>query len=173
MKKAHLIVPLVLLAGFLGFERDYSWSRAARNRHLAAEVATTKAAEAVRLEALREKAASDARLRNETREVQEREHAAKKLRTQAAALRAIEDQADAQTAAADKVAGESLVLELQLGALRARHDSLDRDSAELARELDAHRASRRTAELALQQTASRFVARLHETVGEIAPLPSR
>ena len=173
MKKSYLLVPVVMLAGFVGFERVYSRSRSERDPRLAAELAATKAAEAMRLETLREKAVDDARLRNETREAQERETAAEKLRIQTAALRAIDDKADTHAATADTIALESGVLDHKLAALRTRYDAVNREATELIRQLDAHHVSRRTAELALQQTTSRFAARLHETIDSIEPPPVR
>lgn len=173
MKKSYLLVPAFMLAGFVGFERDYSHSSSERNQRLATEVAAANAAETVRLETLREKVTTDAKLRHQTREAREREGAAEKLRTQAAALRAIEAKADTHVATADSIAGESEVLERELAAIRTRHEALNREAAESIRQLDAYHASRRAAELALQQTMSRFAARLHETIDSIEPPPAR
>ena len=173
MKKLHFIAPLVLLAVFLIYERDYSRARTAKLAHAAVEVAATRAVAATRLAEHRQIAAAEVLARNAARETDERERADQKRLAQAAALQAVALLTAEHAATRDAIGVSSAALEQQLTTLRAHQTTLDREATELRRKLDVRRAARRATELELQESTERLALQLHAQVDAIGPVSGR
>ncbi len=163
MNKYYLIVPSALLAVFLVFERSFNRERTAAETIRAAEVATAKAAEEIRLAELREKTADEARSRTAQREMEERDRAEKKRRDAEGALLAIESEATKHAAEAARLARETEALDRQLTDLRAQKQRAHEAAFALERQVEQGRIDRRNADLEIQRTTKMVAARLLES----------
>lgn len=163
MTKYYLIIPCVLLAVFLIFERSFQRERIAAEAIRATQVAAAKAAEETRLAELRRKTAEDTRLRVAQREKEERDRAEKKRREAEAALHVVETEADAHAAEAARLARETDALDRQLAELRTQKQRAQATAFALVRHVEERRIDRRNADLEIQRTTKMVAARLLES----------
>ena len=175
MNKYYAIIPCVLLAVFLVFQRDFQKRRNEEEKARTAGAALAQAARDDLRAKQKQKAEDDMRRRNEERETQERERAEKKRRDYETALQKIQTEADAHAAGVRQLAQESASLEQELAALRAQKRQTESAAFELARKVEEHRVERRTAEIEIQRTTKMVAARLAESAWAnptpTAPLP--
>lgn len=163
MTKYYLIIPCLLLAVFLAFERGFTRKRNAAEATRAIEVAAAKTAEEARLATLRQKTADEARARVALREKEERDRTEKKRRDTEAALRVVETEAAAHAAEAARLTQETEALDHQLAALRAQKQRAHEAAFALARQVEERRIDRRNADLEVQRTTRMVAARLLES----------
>jgi hypothetical protein len=163
MTKYYLIIPLIFMVGFAAFHHVSSERRAQEEKIHAARRADAKLKEEARVAALRAAAQAAAAQRIEERQKKERDRAQKKQRDYEAALQVVVAEAGKHRAAASELAAETAILKQQLTLLRTQKEQGERDTFELAREIETDRIKRRRAELEIQRTTAMVVARLHES----------
>lgn len=163
MTKYYLIVPCVLLAVFLIFERQFQRERNAAGQVRAAAIATAKAAEASRLELLRQQTAEESRTRIALREKEERDRVEKRQAETHAAVQTIETETATHAAEAARLARETDALDQQLAELRAQRQRAHEAAFALARQVEQGRIDRRSADLEIQRTTKMVAARLLES----------
>lgn len=163
MNKYYLIVPAVLLAGFVGIERRFERQRAEE------ETARTAAARAAKIEEDRIRterqaaAATELQQKNAERERQERERQEKKRLGLETALAHLQQQTATHETEAAKLAVDLERMATELGELRKKRTEVDDEAFTLSREVTLQRVERRNAELELQRTTAMIALRLQES----------
>lgn len=151
MNKFYIIVPVVLLGVFLFFYNGALKEMAERETAKKAEIAKVKAAEDARRADIEAKAAADAKRRQAEREAEERAKEQKKIKEYEDAMRQLKDEADKYLAEADKNQKDANALELQLNDLRSQKERINRETFELAKQVELAKIARRNAELEIQR----------------------
>lgn len=151
MNKFYIIVPVVLLGVFLFFYNGALKEMAERESAKKAEVAKVKAAEDARRAEIEKKAAEDSKKRQDQRDAEERAKEQKKVKEYEDAMRQLKDEADKYLAEADKNQKEANALELQLNELRSTKEKVNRETFDLAKQVELAKVARRTAELEIQR----------------------
>ena len=164
MKKYYFIVPAVLLAAFLGYERHFQRQRVIRERAQAEVIA----ADLAQKEEMREKqialARSDTEKRAAERERQEKEKADQKKRDYEALISTLRSQADDHANEAEKINRTIHELAEKVDAMRTKQQAIEREALELTRQIELKQADLRKAELDLQHTTGAVAARLGESL---------
>lgn len=151
MNKFYIIVPVVLLGVFLFFYNGALKEMAAKEATKKEEVAKVKAAEDARRAEIEKKAAEDAKRRQAEREAEDRAKEQKKIKEYEDAMRQLKDEADKYLAEADKNQKDANALELQLNDLRSVKEKTNRETFELAKQVELAKIARRNAELEIQR----------------------
>jgi hypothetical protein len=164
MNKYYLIIPGVLLAAFIGYERHAQRQRTVRDQVEAALVATTREEH----EQLRQRhiaaALQDSETRAAEREKQERDRAEKKRADYDAVIATLQSQADAHAAETTKLNESIHAMAVQVDTMRARQQALEREALELTRQLEVKQRELRAADLDVQFTTGAVTKRLSETI---------
>ena len=164
MKKYYFIVPAILLAAFLGYERHFQRQRDIRERAQAEVIAAERAEK----EEIRQKqiaiAQSDTEKRAADREKQEKEKAEQKKRDFETLISTLQSQANEQAAEAEKISETIHALAAKVDVVRARQQAIEREALELTRQIELKQADLRKAELDIQHTTGAVAARLGESL---------
>jgi hypothetical protein len=152
MKKWMYVISVgSMLAIFLGFYFSETKKHEAKERQRAITVAAQKAAEDARKAAIEEAARADAAKRAAQRAADEAKKEADRIAKWEAVGREVQEATDKHNADADRFAKRAAELELQLSALRAQKEQLNREAFELAKQVELGKVNRRTAELEIQR----------------------
>lgn len=151
MNKFYIIVPVVLLGVFLFFYNGALKEMAAKEVAKQEEAAKVKKAEDERRAEIEKKAAEDAKRRQAEREAEDRAKEQKKIKEYEDAMRQLKDEADKYLAEADKNQKDANALELQLNDLRSLKEKTNRETFELAKQVELAKIARRNAELEIQR----------------------
>lgn len=151
MNKFYIIVPVVLLGVFLFFYNGALKEMAAKEVAKQEEAAKVKKAEDERRAEIEKKAAEDAKRRQAEREAEDRAKEQKKIKEYEDAMRQLKDEADKYLAEADKNQKDANALELQLNELRSLKEKTNRETFELAKQVELAKIARRNAELEIQR----------------------
>lgn len=160
MNKFYIIVPVVLLGVFLFFYNGALKEMADREIQKKAEIAKVKAAEDARRADIEAKAAADAKKRQEQRDAEDRAKEQKKIKEYEDAMRQLKDETDKYLAEADKNQKETNALELQLNDLRTLKEKTNRETFELAKQVELAKIARRNAELEIQRMVDMVAQRV-------------
>ena len=164
MKKFYFIVPAILLAVFLGYERHFQRQREIRERAQAELIAAERAQkEEVRQQQIAI-ARSDTEKRAADREKQDREKADQKKRDYEALISTLQSQADEHATEAEKISATIHELAAKVDVMRARQQAIEREALELTRQIELKQADLRKAELDIQHTTGAVAARLGESL---------
>lgn len=164
MKKFHLIIPAVLLAAFLGYERHFQRQREIRERAQAELVAAERAEkEEIRLQQIAI-ARSDTEKRAADRETQEKEKSDQKKREYETLISTLQSQAEEHATEAEKINNTIHELAAKVDAMRARQQAIEREGLELTRQIELKQADLRKAELGIQHATGAVAARLGEAL---------
>ncbi len=151
MNKFYIIVPVVLLGVFLFFYNGALKEMAAKEVAKQEEAAKVKKAEDDRRAEIEKKAAEDAKRRQAEREAEDRAKEQKKIKEYEDAMNQLKDEANKYLAEADKNQKDSNALELQLNDLRSQKEKINRETFELAKQVELAKIARRNAELEIQR----------------------
>ena len=169
--KLYFIVPLLLLLGFSGVYVMHTKDAAAKAEIVAAaqakeaELAKEKKAEAER------QAKADADKRTAERIAEEkRKEEEKRAKWEAAGRQIAADTATYQ-AQAEKNSAETKALEEKLSALRAEKDRASQSAFDLAKDVEAARIRKRTAELEIQRLVEAVARKNGTTLGSVTATP--
>ncbi|MBI2513495.1 MAG: hypothetical protein HYV96_16105 [Opitutae bacterium] len=151
MNKFYIIVPVVLLGTFLFFYNGAL--KEMHDKEVAKQVQKDKekAAEDERRRVIEEKAKADSTRRQAEREAEDRAKEQKKIKEYEDAMRQLKDEADKYLAEADKNQKDANALELELNDLRNRKEKTNRETFELAKQVELAKIARRNAELEIQR----------------------
>lgn len=171
MNKFYIIVPVVLLGVFLFFYNGALKDMAAKEAVKKEEVAKVKAAEDARRIEIEKKAAEDSRRRQAEREAEDRAKEQKKIKEYEDAMRQLKDETDKYLAEADKNQKDANALELQLNDLRTLKEKTNRESFELAKQVELAKIARRNAELEIQRMVDMVAQRVGASSFAAMPPP--
>lgn len=164
MKKwMYLILPGVMLAGFLVVYFSHREKAEAKERAHIAQVAKEKSEAEEKKKVAEAKAREDAKKRQEERDAEEKKKEAEKAAKQAADDKKVRDQTAEYTAKADAAAKQVNNLEVELDRLRKEKDKTSRESFDLAKQVELTRIARRTAELEIQRMTEMVTRRASES----------
>jgi chromosome segregation ATPase len=152
MNKFYLIVPVVLLAGFIVIWNGAQKEMEAKEIRKKEQAALAEAEKAAQKKKLDQQAEEDARKRQAEREKADREREEKKRKDYEDAMNTLRREIDMHTTEAAKLEKESLALEKQLSDLRTQKEKLNREAFELTRKVELAKIDRRNAEIEIQRT---------------------
>jgi hypothetical protein len=160
MKKwMYLIFPGVMLAGFLVIYFSHKEKIEEKERAHIAQVEKEKAETDAKKKAAEAKAREDAKKRQDERDAEEKKKEEEKAAKQAADDKKVRDQT-AEYTAKGKAAGEKVAaLEIELDRLRKEKDKSNRETFDLAKQVELARVARRNAELEIQRMTEMVVRR--------------
>lgn len=175
MKKfLYLILPAVMLAAFL-FTPGMGYLAA--QKEIAARVAAreeavrqTKAAEDAKRAEIQQRAEEDARARQRENEALERAKEEKKRKEYEDAVNKLKEETATYIRETEAFNKENAALEVELGKLRDRKESLNRENFDLAKQVELAKIERRTAELEIQRMVG-MVSRTLSASPLLAPPP--
>jgi len=160
----YLLLPAVLLLLFLftpGFGYFAAQEKiAARDHARAEEIASIKAAEDLKRAEIQKRAEEDALIRQQENEQQERLKEEKKRQDYEDAINKLKSDIAAFNGDADAFSKEIADLEIQILKLRDRKEAQDRETLELAKQVELAKIERRTAEIEIQRMVSMVGERL-------------
>ena len=160
MKKYYFIVPAVLLAIFLGYERHFQRQREILEHAKAESIAAERAQKEEEREKQVALARSDTEKRTADREKQEKEKADQKKRDYETLISTLQSQADQQAAEAKKISDTIHELAVQVDAAREKQQAIEHAARELTRQIELKQADLRKAEIDIQHTTGAVAARL-------------
>lgn len=164
MKKwMYLIFPSVMLAGFLVIYFSHREEAEAKERAHVTLVAKEKSDAEEKKRVAETKAREDARKRQEERDAEEKKKADEKAAKQAADDKKVRDQTAEYTAKAEAAAKQVSSLEAELDRLRKEKDKTNRESFELAKQVELARIARRNAEMEIQRMTEMVARRAAES----------
>lgn len=174
MKKwMYLIFPAIMLAGFLVIYFSHKEKAEAKEREHIAQVAREKAESEEKKKIAEAKAREDARKRQEERDAEERKKQEEKDAKQAADDKKVRDQTAEYTAKANAAAKQVAALEAELDRLRKEKDATNRETFELAKQVELARIARRNAEMEIQRMTEMVARRAAESsLTRPPPLPT-
>ncbi len=164
MNKYYFIAPGILLAAFVGYERHAQRQRTAHDQKESAQIAAAREQQDLLRQRHIATALKDSAERTAEREQQERDRTEKKRAEYDALIATLQSQADAHSAETTKLNDAIHAMATQVDTLRARQQALDREAAELSRQLEVKQRELRTTELDVQLTTSAVTRRLGETI---------
>ena len=172
MKKwMYLIFPGVMLAGFLVIYFSHKTKAEEKERQHIADVAKKKAEDDDKKKAAEAKAREDAKKRQEERDAEEKKKEDEKAARQAADDKKVRDQTAEYTAKADVAGKKVTALEAELDRLRKEKDKTNRETFDLAKQVELARIARRNAELEIQRMTEMVVRRASESAMTRLPAP--
>lgn len=173
MNKYYLIVPAVLLGVFVFFYQGALKEMDVKAQKVAAEKAEKKAIEDARKAEIEAKAAADSKRRQDEREAEEKAKADKREKDYQDAMAKLKEEADGYSAEADRLIKETANLEAQLANLRNQKETVNRETFELAKQVELAKIERRSAELEIQRMVTMVGNRLNQSsVATIPPPPA-
>ncbi|MDP1579289.1 MAG: hypothetical protein Q8M02_03360 [Candidatus Didemnitutus sp.] len=173
MNKFYLIVPFVLLGAFVFFYKGALQEMDARDQIKQQQLAAVQAAEDVRRAELERRASEDARKRQEERDAQERAKEEKKLREYQDIMTQLAKETDGFLADSDALQRDINALELQLSEMRALKETTNRETFQIAKEVELAKINRRNAELEIQRMVDMVAQRLGaSSLAQMPPPPA-
>lgn len=171
----YLIIPLAMLAAFL-FTPSVGYFAAQKKIEAKiaaekAEDARKRAEEAARQHEIERQAEEDARRHQEERERQEREREAKKEREYQDIINQLKGDLATYSGEGDKLQKEANDLELQISKARTEKEQLNRQSFELAKQVELQKVNRRNAELEIQRMVDMVAQRVNASPMSAMPPP--
>ena len=164
MKKwIYLIIPAVLMVGFLFIYFGHVETMHQKEAAKAASVAQAKAEAEAKKKDAEEKARTDAKKRQEEREAEEARKEKEKADKQAADDKKVRDAIAEFTAKADSASKQAAALEAELDRIRKDKDRLSRETFDLAKQVELARIARRNAELEIQRMTEMIARRASES----------
>ena len=164
MKKwIYLIVPAVMMAGFLFVYFGHVETMHAKEAAKAASVAQAKAEAEAKKKDAEQKARSDAKKRQDEREAEEAKKEKEKADKQAADDKKVRDAIAEFTAKADSASKQAAALEAELDRIRKEKDRLSRETFDLAKQVELARIARRNAELEIQRMTEMIARKASES----------
>ncbi len=175
MNKYYLIAPVALLLAFL-FTPSVGYFSAQKeiNAKLDAEAkrkAEAKIADDSRKAEIERKATEDARKRQAEREAEEQAKLQKKEKDYADAMTKLKDETNGYIADTDKLVKENAELEIQLGNLRNQKERTNRETFELAKQVELEKINRRNAELEIQRMVEMVGTKVGSSTIATIPVP--
>ncbi len=153
MKKwMYLIFPGIMLGAFLIFFFSYQKEAEAREKARIEAVKKVEAEKAQKKADAEKKAAIDAKERQIAREKEDADKEAAKLAKLAAADKEVKDATDKAVLEGDKAAKEGSKLDIDLDTLRKNKDKANRESFDLAKQVELAKVAKRNAEFEIQRT---------------------
>jgi hypothetical protein len=160
MKKwMYLIFPGVMLAAFLVFYLSHKKDAEEKERVHIAKVAQEKADLEAKKKDAEQKAREDAKKRQDEREAEDRKKEEEKAAKQAADDKKVRDATAEYTAKANAAAKEVAAREAELDRLRKEKDKTNRETFEMAKQVELARIARRNAELEIQRMTEMIARR--------------
>ncbi len=164
MKKwMYLIFPGIMLAGFIVIYLSHKEASEAKEKAHVAQVAKDKAVADEKKKVAEAKARDDAKKRQEERDAEDRKKEEDKAARQAADDKKVRDQTAeyaSKAAAAEKQVAAS---QSELERLRKEKDTLNRETFEMAKQVELSRIARRNAELEIQRMTEMVARRASES----------
>jgi len=151
MNKYYFIIPALLMGGFIFLYRGATDEMERKDKVHKAEVAAKVAAEEAHRVETEKIAQADAEKRQKQREEEEKAKQAKKEKDYSDAMAKLKKETDGYAAEVDKLTKESAALETALIEGRALRDKTNRESFELAKQVELSKINRRSAELEIQR----------------------
>jgi hypothetical protein len=151
MNKSYFIVPVILLAVFGFFYNGSLKEMKAKEEAHQQEVARLKAEDAKHKKEIEDKATADAQKRQDEREAADRAKEEKKVRDYEDAMKALKDETAKYATEADKLAKDAADLEIQLSQARTQRETLNRETFDLAKQVEQTKINRRNAEIEIQR----------------------
>ncbi len=174
MKKnliTYLIVPGIMLAVFVFFYSGAVKEMAAKAEAKAAAKAETDAAEARRKKDLEDKANQDAARRQKEREDADAAKEAKKEADYQTVMAQLRTEAADYKAQGDKLHKEVQDLELAISQARSNKEKLNRETFDLAKEVELAKIARRNAEIEIQRMIEITGKKMASTSVALPPPP--
>jgi len=171
MNKSYLIVPLVLLILFGFFYNGALKEMANKEATKQAVIAKAKADDLARKKVIEDKATAEAKKRQEEREAADLAKEQKKTREYEEALKKLHDETADYVTQADKFAKEAADLEIQISLGRSEREKLNRETLDLAKQVELDKVNRRTAELEIQRMMEMVAKKLNDNSIVIPPPP--
>lgn len=174
MKKilvTYLLVPGIMFAIFIFFYLGAVKEMDKKAADKAAKVAAEAKADADRKAEIERKAVEDAEKRQKERDAadakkaQEKEEAYQKVMTQ------LKTETDDYNAQADKLAKEAADLEISISQTRTNKEKLNRETFDLAKEVELAKINRRNAEIEIQRMVEVAGKKVADSSVAIAPPP--
>lgn len=164
MKKwMYIIFPGVMLAGFLVIYLSHKKEAEDKERSHIAAVAQKKADEDTKKKAAEAKAREDAKKRQDERDAEEKKKEEDKAAKQAADDKKVKDATAEYTAKAATATKEVSSLEAELDRLRKEKDKTNRETFEIAKQVELARVARRNAELEIQRMTAMIAKRVSDS----------
>jgi hypothetical protein len=164
MKKwMYLIFPGVMLAAFLVFYLSHKKEAEEKERVHVAKVAQEKAEMEAKKRDAEQKARDDAKKRQDEREAEDRKKEADKAAKQAADDKKVRDATAEYTAKANEFTKQIASLEAELDRLRKEKDKTNRETFEMAKQVELARIARRNAELEIQRMTEMIARRASDS----------
>ena len=171
MNKSYLIVPVILLAvfGFLynGAVKDMDIKAASQQRAADAR----KAEEKKRKDEIEQRATADAKKRQDEREATDKAKADKKVRDYEDSMKALKDEETKYASEADKFSKEAAELELKISQARTDKEKLNRETFDLAKDVEQTKIDRRNAEIEIQRMIEMVSKKLTDSSIVLPPAP--
>jgi hypothetical protein len=171
MNKSYLIVPAVLLIVFGYFYNGALQEMRAKADAQQAATARVKAEEKKHKEEIDAKATADAQQRQEKREAEDRAKETKRQRDYDDALKQLKDETANYTSEANRLAKEAADLELQISQTRTANEQFNRETLELAKQVEQAKINRRNAELEIQRMIETVDKRISDNTSIAIPPP--
>jgi uncharacterized membrane protein YgaE (UPF0421/DUF939 family) len=175
MKKSlltYLVIPGIMLGIFIFFYMGAVKEMDARDQQKAAEKAKADAEEAKRKAEIERKATEDAEKRTKEREAAEAAKAAEKEAAYQKVMTQLTTEAADYNAQADKLNKEVQDLELAISQARTNKEKLNRETFELAKQVELDKIARRNAELEIQRMVDMTAKKMATTSVALPPPPA-
>jgi hypothetical protein len=164
MKKWMYVISVgSMLAIFLAFYFSETKKHEEKERQRAIAVADQKAKDDAHKKQIEDAARADAEKRAAERAAAEAKKEADRVAKWEAIGREIQADTDKFNADADRSAKKAAELELQLSALRAAKEKLNREAFELAKQVEQGKIARRTAELEIQRYTAMVASKANQS----------
>ena len=171
MKKWMYVISVsTMLAIFLALYYAEANKIDLREKEAAAQAAAAKLADDAHKADIEAKARADAEKRSAERMAEEAKKEADKVAKWEAEGKKIQDATDKYNAEADASAKQAADIEVQLGALRATREKLNREAFDLAKLVEHAKIDRRTAEMEIQRTVEMISRRAADSSLTRAPM---
>jgi len=174
MKKlllTYVVTPGIMLGIFLFFYNGAVKDMHAKEERQRIEKVAKDKAEADRKAVIEQKALADAERRQKEREAEDAKKAAEKEAAYAKVMAQLASEANEENAQADKLAKEVADLEISISTARTNKEKLNRETFDLAKEVELAKISRRNAEIELQRMVEMAGKKIADSSVAIAPPP--
>lgn len=171
MNKLYIFIPALLLAAFSGVYVMHTKDAAAKATLVAAEAEKKAEADKTKKAEAERQAREDAEKRTAERLAEEKRKEDEKAAKWAAAGKQIADDTATYQAQAEKSSAEVKALEAKLAALRAEKDKASQTSFDFAKDVEAARIQKRTAELEIQRLVEMVARQGGTTLGSVTATP--
>lgn len=174
MKKTlitYLLIPSLLLGVFLFFYLGAVKEMKQKEEKQKIEKAEKAAVDAKRKAEIEKKANEDARKRQEQRDADDAAKLAKKEADYQAVMTQLRNETTDILAQTDKLAREAGALEISIAQARTNKEKLNRETFDLAKDVEQAKINRRRAEIEIQRLVEMAGRKMADTTVAIAPPP--